>query len=130
VIHAGYLTAIVPVVGQNLVETIKGGAPGMGVDEVNIPFFTPPLFLSYILTLTQDGWLFQSDHVATAALCFNSLDPATALPLAKQLTKHSSVSFGDALTYPGYKDVSVSWFFCEDDICVNTEVQQVRQKGP
>lgn len=44
-IHAGYLTAIVPVVGQNLVETIKGGAPGMGIDEVKYTLlYSSPLF--------------------------------------------------------------------------------------
>jgi hypothetical protein len=59
-------------------------------------------------------------------LCLNSLPEEEGIALAKKLTKHSSVSFGNELTYAGYKDVPVSWFFCEDDKCITPEVQQVR----
>ncbi|KAF2035223.1 alpha/beta-hydrolase [Setomelanomma holmii] len=104
VIHAAYLTAMVPKVGENLATSIKGGAPPMEVGE--------------------DGWLRQPSHQDTAALCFNSLSPEKGTELAKLLTKHSAQSFMDPLTYPGHKDVSVSWFFCEDDKCVSPEVQQ------
>ncbi|KAF2824284.1 alpha/beta-hydrolase [Ophiobolus disseminans] len=107
VIRIAYLTCIVPKVGENLVTTIRGGAPEMSVDE--------------------DDWLYQDDASITARLCFNSLSSEEGIALATELLmpgRHSSVSFGDSLTYPGYKDVPVSWFFCEDDACITPEVQQ------
>lgn len=33
-------------------------------------------------------------------------------------------SFASTLTYNGYKDVPVSWFFCEEDLCIAPQVQQ------
>jgi len=30
----------------------------------------------------------------------------------------------DELTYPGYKDVPVSWLFLDHDLCVTPKVQQ------
>jgi hypothetical protein len=47
VVHIGYLTAIVPAEGQNLGETIKGGAPGMGVDEVSLTLLFHPSLHSH-----------------------------------------------------------------------------------
>ena len=76
----------------------------------------------------QDGWLYHTDPSVTAKLCFNSHSPEKGFQLAKDSVaagKHSSICFGDALTHPGYKDVPASWFFCEDDVCVSVEVQQV-----
>ncbi|KAH7382601.1 Alpha/beta hydrolase fold-1 [Phaeosphaeria sp. MPI-PUGE-AT-0046c] len=105
VTRLAYLTAVVPKEGNNLVTTIAGGAPAMSISE--------------------DGWLLQTDFVATAAMCFNSLSDAEGLEHAKNFERHSSLSFMDALSYAGYKDVPVSWFFCEDDKCVVPEVQQV-----
>jgi hypothetical protein len=37
---------------------------------------------------------------------------------------HSAVCFGDKLTYAGYKDVPVSYLFCEDDKCIPPAAQQ------
>lgn len=65
-----------------------------------------------------------TDTETTAALCFNCLPPADGVAKAGQFGKHSSVSFGDVLTHNGYKDVPVSWLFCELDRCVVPDVQQ------
>lgn len=40
------------------------------------------------------------------------------------LGQHSSAAFASTLTYPGYKDVPVSWFLCEQDQCVIPAVQE------
>jgi hypothetical protein len=40
------------------------------------------------------------------------------------MAEHSSISFGNELTYAGYKDVPASFLFCENDTCVPPEVQQ------
>lgn len=37
---------------------------------------------------------------------------------AGKMTAHSAFSFGDALTYAGYKDVPVSYLVCEEDLLI------------
>lgn len=34
------------------------------------------------------------------------------------MTAHSAASFGDPLTYAGYKDVPVSYLLCEEDLVI------------
>jgi pimeloyl-ACP methyl ester carboxylesterase len=51
-------------------------------------------------------------------------DPRTGIAAAQKFSQHSSVSFANPLTYPGYKDVPVSYLFCEEDECVSTRSQQ------
>lgn len=104
VVRIAYMTACVPRVGENLVQVIQGGAPGMEIGE--------------------DGWMRHSDPSATAAMCFSDLPVEEGTKLASQFGRHSSVSFGDALTHNGYKDLPVSWLFCENDRCVTPQVQQ------
>jgi hypothetical protein len=83
--------------------------------------------LSCYIDSNKDGWLEHTDSAATASLCFNSLPEAEGLAIAEKLFgRHSAASFFDTLTYAGYHDVPVSWFFCEDDRCVTPQVQQVR----
>jgi hypothetical protein len=43
---------------------------------------------------------------------------------AAKLTRHSAASFGSPLTYAGYKDVPVSYLFCEDDLVVTPAIQR------
>lgn len=66
----------------------------------------------------------QSDHAGSAAIIFSALPPDQGAALVAQFGHHSSTCFGDNLTHAGYKDVPVSWLFCEDDLCVTPEVQQ------
>lgn len=37
---------------------------------------------------------------------------------------HSVVSYAGPLTYPAWKDVAVSYFFCENDLIIPPEGQQ------
>ncbi|KAL6711733.1 hypothetical protein ACN47E_004667 [Coniothyrium glycines] len=104
VVRIAYLTACVPRVGENLVQVIQGGAPPIEVGE--------------------DGWMSHTSPTETAKLCFNSLSPEEGAAKAAEFGKHSSVSFGDVLTHAGYKDLPVSWLFCEQDLCVVPEVQR------
>ncbi|CAO2652876.1 Nn.00g022870.m01.CDS01 [Neocucurbitaria sp. VM-36] len=109
VVRAAYITCIVPKIGENLATVIaaagdKGGAPPIDIDE--------------------DGWMSQPRPDLTAKIVFNNLSPERGTAEAAKFGRHSSVSFSDTLTYAGYKDVPVSWFFCEEDLCVAPEVQQ------
>ncbi|KAH7072388.1 Alpha/beta hydrolase fold-1 [Paraphoma chrysanthemicola] len=103
VTHVAYLTALVPEVGGSLGSTLKGGAAPLDVD---------------------DGWLRHSEPAETAKLAFTNLPAERGIELAANLGRHSATCFSDGLTHPGYRDVSVSWGFCEEDICVTPEVQQ------
>jgi hypothetical protein len=82
-----------------------------------------------ITDVVQDGWLYHHSPSETAVLCFNSLSSTQGIAGASKFGRHSSIYLGDALTYPGYKDVPSSWFFCEDDLCVVPEVQQVSNQS-
>lgn len=68
--------------------------------------------------------MFHEDHATTAKYVFNHLSPEEGLELAKQFLQHSAVSFANELTYAGYKDVPVSYLFCEEDLCVPPTAQQ------
>jgi hypothetical protein len=69
--------------------------------------------------------MYHTDLAATPAVCFNSLSPEDGAAKTSIFGQHSSTCFANELTYAGYKDVPVSYFFCEDDLCVLPEVQQV-----
>jgi hypothetical protein len=66
----------------------------------------------------------QPDCAATVEIVYNDLSPETGAVQAAKFRKHSSVSFGGALTHADYKDLPASWFFCENDQCIFPEVQQ------
>jgi hypothetical protein len=66
----------------------------------------------------------QSDHAATASLCFNNLTLEDGISYVARFGKHHGACFGDALTHAGYKDVAVSWFFATEDRIVLPKVQQ------
>ena len=60
----------------------------------------------------------------TAKIIMQTIDLETATNWVKKFPKHSAVSFTNPLTYPGYKDVPVSYLFCEVDQCIPPDVQQ------
>lgn len=64
------------------------------------------------------------DAASTAKISLSKLPLEVSEPLVKQFSKHSAVSFTNKLTYAGYKDVPVSYLFCEADLCVTPAVQQ------
>jgi hypothetical protein len=45
-------------------------------------------------------------------------------PWFDDFPKHSAVCFGDKLTYAGYKELPVSYLFCEGDKCIPPWAQQ------
>lgn len=76
------------------------------------------------LTGAQDGWLHLNDHETVAKYVFSDLSLEEGVELVKSMSQHSAVSFANDLTYAGYKDVPVSYLFCENDKCVPPFVQQ------
>lgn len=65
----------------------------------------------------------QTDPEAIAKLVAQKLPSDEGEELIRGFAKHSGVSFGSELTHEGYKDIPVSYLFCEDDLCVLPAVQ-------
>lgn len=61
------------------------------------------------------GWLTIPVTAKTVRLLVPGLPQADGEAWAGKMTAHSAASFGDALTYAGYKDVPVSYLICEED---------------
>lgn len=77
----------------------------------------------------QDGWLTHPQPEATVDVCFNSISKEEGMKhFNAAIGQHSSAAFAGTLTYPGYKDVPASWFFCEDDRCIVSAVQETSIK--
>ena len=43
----------------------------------------------------------------------------------RKMTKHSSATFTNELTHAGYKDIPVSYLFCEEDKCIPPKNQRI-----
>lgn len=65
-----------------------------------------------------------TDLKHTARVCASSMTPEEREPLFELFPKHSALSFGNELTYGGYKDFPVSYLVCEDDLCIPATVQR------
>lgn len=66
----------------------------------------------------------QVDFERAASIVCQQLPQAEGVAFMKSFPKHSAISFGDPLTYAGYKDVPVAWLLCEEDRCIIPSVQQ------
>lgn len=64
------------------------------------------------------------DPVISAPLVCNDLDYAQAYENALQLSHHSAISFQNEATQASYKDIPVTYIFCERDLIINPETQQ------
>lgn len=68
--------------------------------------------------------MLHEDPASTARICLNNISAEAGTAIVKQFPRHSFPSFNDQVTYAGYKDIPVSYLFCEEDICIPTFVQQ------
>ncbi|KAI0966916.1 Alpha/beta hydrolase fold-1 [Xylaria arbuscula] len=101
-------------------KTVLLTNPGHSASEV----LPPPQDPSSGPQLDDKGWLTLVDAEHNAAACFSDLAREQGLYYHSQFAQHSAVSFINKLTYAGYKDVPVSYLFCEDDLVVPAEVQR------
>lgn len=109
VVRLAYMTCLVPEHGATAASVLSGAPPEQTIK----------------MNVGEDGWMYHDDPEASAKIVLNNLaDLEEAVGWIKQMPKHSAVSFGDALTYEGFKDVPVSYLFCEEDLCIPPEVQQ------
>ena len=54
---------------------------------------------------------------------YSDMPPEEALSWASKMREHAAASFGQKLTYAAYKDIPVSYLFCEEDKGVIPEIQ-------
>ncbi len=60
--------------------------------------------------------MLMEDPVATAEMVCQKLPPKEGEAIVRNFAKHSAQSFGNELTYAGYKDIPASYLLCEDDL--------------
>lgn len=60
----------------------------------------------------------------SARIVFSSLPLDEGEAWMRRFPLQSSAVFGDELTYAGYKDVPVSYFLAEDDLCIPASTQR------
>ncbi|KAJ7231263.1 Alpha/Beta hydrolase protein [Mycena haematopus] len=103
IVRIVFITAVVGLEGQSLSD-VMGDNPNL--DYVRV-----------------EGEYMAMDPAGCAPVVFSDLSPEEALSWAAQMPNHSAISFGQKLTYAAYKDIPVSYLFCEADKCVLPKVQ-------
>ncbi|GKU22490.1 unnamed protein product [Fusarium langsethiae] len=87
-----------------------------------------PVGGSVMSLLTAPDYLIIEDDYMTltpecAPFLHSELPPEEAFKLAKELPQHSTASYKDQLTYPGYQDAQVHYIICEQDELIIPEYQ-------
>ncbi|KAJ6510643.1 Alpha/beta hydrolase fold-1 [Mycena sanguinolenta] len=77
--------------------------------------------MDYIAGL--EGEYVRLDPAGCAPVVFNDLSPKEGLSWASQMPNHSAISFAQKLTYAAYKDIPVSYLFCERYRCITPKKQ-------
>lgn len=139
VVRLAYITSLVPAVGVAalgvLADVPKEQQLDLKVDvrscphspSLSPPLHSPPRFLSILTNASiykENGWMYHDPPAATAVITLNHLSSEEGTAWIKKFPKHSAVSFSNELTYPGYKDVPVSYLFCEEDLCIPPQIQR------
>ena len=60
--------------------------------------------------------MLMEDPAATAGMICQELPPEEGEAVVRDFAKHSAQSFGNELTYAGYKNIPVSYLLCEEDL--------------
>ena len=68
--------------------------------------------------------MLMEDPSATARMICQDLPPEQGAAVVKDFAKHSAQSFGNELTYAGYKDIPSSYLLCEKDMAGPPEFQR------
>ncbi|KAF2877482.1 Alpha/Beta hydrolase protein [Massariosphaeria phaeospora] len=105
VVRLGFMTSLVPPIGVTAGALMADARSGYQA-------------------IDGDGWLYLPDLALAGQIVFSSLPPEEATKEVANFVQHSPLCFASELTYAGYKDVPVSYLFCEKDECVPPSVQQ------
>jgi pimeloyl-ACP methyl ester carboxylesterase len=64
------------------------------------------------------------DPPVSAPIVFSDIPREEGEAAVKHFARHSAISFTGELTYAGYKDVPVSYLFCEEDLTLPAKTQR------
>jgi hypothetical protein len=82
------------------------------------------LIRCYAKNIDKGEYLIHADPGPLIETCFNDMPYDESLIWTKRFGQHSAPSFGGKLTYQGFKDVPISYMFCERDQCILPKTQQ------
>ncbi|KAJ6514177.1 Alpha/beta hydrolase fold-1 [Mycena vitilis] len=104
IIRIVFVSAVVPQEGQSLLDVLAG-------EEVNST------------NVELQGEYLVLDPPRTAQASYSELAPEEGLSWASRMSEHGVASMGQKITYAAYKDIPVSYLFCEEDKGVLPSVQ-------
>jgi hypothetical protein len=127
IVRLAYIACLVPAIG-NSAESLLSRFPSqkrplVSIDVSFLMITHSPSSMAD-MNLKQNGWMLIEDPVATAGLVCQELTSKEAETIVRGLAKHSAQSFGNELTYAGYKDVPVSYLLCEEDLAGPPDFQR------
>ncbi|KAL5319033.1 hypothetical protein ACEPPN_014103 [Leptodophora sp. 'Broadleaf-Isolate-01'] len=108
IIRLGYMAAVVPALGVS--------AQGLLADL--------PSENQASMKADERGRLYLNPISVSAAFTFSDLPVAEGEAWVRKFPQHSAVSFTNKLTHAGYKDMPVSYLFCEGDLCITPALQR------
>ncbi|KAH6714234.1 hypothetical protein BKA61DRAFT_632891 [Leptodontidium sp. MPI-SDFR-AT-0119] len=108
IVRLGYMAAVVPAIGVS--------AQGLLAD-------LPPENQAS-MKADERGRLYLNPISVSAAFTFSYLPVAEGEAWVRKFAQHSAVSFTNKLTHAGYKDMPVSYLFCEGDLCITPALQR------
>ncbi|KAI6085212.1 Alpha/beta hydrolase fold-1 [Hypoxylon rubiginosum] len=108
IIGIAYITSLVPNIGEPA-ASVQAPLP----QEDKVP-----------TAMDDRGWFFYPDIPRVAAISFSDMPQEEGEHWARKLAYHSAASFAGPLTYPGFKDVPVSYLLCLDDLSIPAEIQK------
>jgi hypothetical protein len=68
--------------------------------------------------------MLMEDPAATARMICQLLPSREGEAIVRDFAKHSAQSFGNELTYAGYKDIPASYLLCEEDMAGPPDFQR------
>ncbi|KAJ7673800.1 Alpha/beta hydrolase fold-1 [Mycena polygramma] len=104
IVRIVFTTAVVGAEGQSLNDVFGDGAAGLDF-------------------LRVEGDYMAMEPVGSAAVNFSDLPAEEGIAWASKMPNHATASFTDKLTYAAYKDIPVSYLFCEEDRCIPPKLQ-------
>jgi pimeloyl-ACP methyl ester carboxylesterase len=126
-----YLTAIVPKLGQSNVEAM-GGEKGVLPMEATVGVLLSSQSCDReagrrgpqsMLITGQEGYLHIDATMMAGAVC-NDLSWDVGYEHCLNLAHHSAAAFLEEVTQVAYKNIPVSYIFCENDLVVTPQQQE------
>ncbi|KAJ9605228.1 hypothetical protein H2200_010618 [Cladophialophora chaetospira] len=109
IVRLAYIACLVPALGESAQDVISTG----------------PKERRIAMAVDDDGWMLIEDPPAAARALLQHVTPEEGEAIVRRWAKHSAPSFGDPLTYAGYKDIPASYLICEEDLAGPVEIIQV-----